>query len=135
MNFLSWFLSLFLGKLADIKGSGNFELKVVGVSHYQSILDEICGGKNYEGHRLEIAAYLIHENDNPYDKNAIRVEIDGRTVGHLSRADAFKFREAIVKLGHPGIDAKCNAIIVGGWDAGGGDKGHYGVRLDFSLND
>jgi hypothetical protein len=38
--------------------------------------------------RFECFAALVLEPDNPYDSNAVRVEIDGRLVEYLSRADA-----------------------------------------------
>jgi hypothetical protein len=58
------------------------------------------------------------------------VEIDGHIVGHLSRENARQYRNKLKEAGHPRITASCRAIIVGGWDRGGSDRGHFGVRLD-----
>ena len=57
-------------------------------SHYQENLDLICGGKTEDGHEKEVPALLFCENDNRYDKNAVRVEINELTVGHLPREAA-----------------------------------------------
>ena len=115
---------------ANLPGPGEYNLKVVGTSKYQPALDAICGGKTDEGQELKVRAVLIHEDENPYDKNAIRVDIEGRTIGYLSRGDARSYRKQLSELGHPGITAACSAMIVGGWDDGEGDAGDYGVRLD-----
>lgn len=52
------------------------------------------------------------------------------TVGYLSRKNAREYRKRLKKAGYQGITATCFAIIVGGWDRGGGDRGHFGVKLD-----
>ncbi|MCZ7599752.1 MAG: HIRAN domain-containing protein [Gammaproteobacteria bacterium] len=77
-----------------------------------------------------MTAHLVHEDDNPHDRYAVRVDIHGKTVGYLSRELALEFRKSIAELGHPGLTAKCNALIVGGWNRGDGDTGHFGVKLD-----
>jgi hypothetical protein len=73
---------------------------------------------------------LVLDDDNPYDSLAVRVEIRGCIVGHLSRENAREYRRQLKKAGHPALTASCKALIVGGWDRGGGDRGHFGVRLD-----
>jgi hypothetical protein len=120
---------------ANLPGTGAYNLKVVGTSNYQSALEKICGGKTDEAQELEVRAILIHEEDNPHDKKAIRVDIDGRTVGYLSRNDAREYRKQLSDLGQPGITAACSAMIVGGWDDGDEDVGSYGVRLDLPTKD
>lgn len=71
----------------------------------------------------------------PYDNKAIRVDIQGETVGYLSRELARNFRERMKEAGHPGLTARCSAIIVGGWDRGGGDIGYFGVKIDLPTDD
>jgi hypothetical protein len=71
---------------------------------------------------------------NPYDSKAIRVDIQGNTVGYLSRENARQYRKRLEKAGHKGMTATCFAMVVGGWDRGSGDKGHFGVRLDLPKN-
>jgi hypothetical protein len=121
--------------IANLTGPGTYSLDIVGESKYQSALEEICGGRTEEGHKKIVQATLIHEDDNPYDNKAIRVDIGGMSVGYLSRENARQYRKRLNEAGHPGITTTCSAMIVGGWDCGGDDKGHFGVKLDIPTND
>jgi hypothetical protein len=116
--------------IGDIFGTGAYAVEVVGESKYQMALEEICGGRTEDGVDLIVEAVLIHEDDNLYDDQAIRVDIARRTVGYLSRINAREFRMQLAKAGHPGATAACAARIVGGWDCGPDDRGYFGVRLD-----
>jgi len=116
--------------IADIPGPGTFSMEVVGESHYQRELENICGGRTVDGVNKIVQATLIHEDDNPYDNQAIRVDIEGMTVGHLNRKIARQYRRQLKEAGYPGITANCSAKIVGGWDTGNGDRGYFGVFLD-----
>lgn len=112
----------------ELPRRGEFGHDIVGESHYQNALDEICGGKTEVGHHKEMLAYLVTEDDNPHDSKAVRVQIEGRIVGYLSRADAREMRR---QLNLPdGFILRVPALIVGGWDDGEGSVGHYGVKLD-----
>ncbi len=113
-----------------LKGPGAFSIDIVGESHYQEALNDFCGGKNIDGYHLPAKAWLLCENDNPNDDKAVRVDIDGLTVGYLSRELAREYRQRLQEAGHPESDAYCNALIVGGWRRSGYDQGDYGVRLD-----
>lgn len=121
--------------LANLPGPGTYSADIVGESKHQSTLEAICGGRTDEGHEKVVVATLVHEDDNPYDKKAIRVDIGGRTVGYLSRENARQYRKRLKEAGHPGITATCSAMIVGGWDRGDGDTGHFGVKLDLPTGD
>jgi hypothetical protein len=105
-----------------------FAIPVVGESHYQDTIEEVCGGRTPEGADRECEAELIPEDDNRYDANAVRVEIDGRTVGYLARPDAVDYRRL-----HRRRLMRCPAVIRGGWDRGVGDRGSFGVCLDLYL--
>src|SRR4051812_31164097 len=59
------------------------DLPIVGESNYQDALSRLCGGYTRDGHQLHTRASLVPEPSNPYDKNAIRVDIDAQTVGYL----------------------------------------------------
>jgi hypothetical protein len=118
-------------KVANITNApGTYDVDVVGESHYQDALEAICGGRTEHGHRHEAEAYLAPEDDNPHDAKAVRVQIQNRVVGYLDRETARSFRKQMKNIGMIGVVAKCNAIIVGGWDRGAGDRGHFGVKLD-----
>ena len=118
-----------------IRGPGKFPLAVVGESHYQSNLEKICGSRKKEGENNEVRAILIFEDNNPKDSLAVRVDVEGMTFGYLDRETARSFRESVdrAKLRESGLPIACNAVIRGGWNRGGGNKGHYGVWLDIPI--
>jgi len=118
--------------IAVIRGPGTYSFEVVGESNYQSAFDRIFGEKEEDGIDEEVMAELIPDDDNKYDKNAIRVAINGMTVGYLPRKLAKQFRAELGKSGlgkqHRSLHAR--AKVKGGWDRGDGDTGMYGVWLD-----
>jgi hypothetical protein len=96
--------------------------------HYQKALKALAGPKCEDGvEHVEhyCKATLVLENNNPHDDKAVRVDIDGRTVGYLSRDMAREYRRKVASG-----SMTVQALIVGGWNRGGGDTGHYGVKLD-----
>ena len=116
-----------------IKGPGFYEIDVVGESHYQRALERICGGRTEDGAQEQVEASLLLEDDNPHDNMAVRIDIEGHTVGYLSRDVAREYRKWLIDMGMHKVTAKCDARIVGGWDRGGRDRGHFGVQLDLPL--
>jgi hypothetical protein len=121
------------GELVPVSLTGGFEVEVVGESNYQDALSSICGGPAKEGHDHECTATLRAEASNPYDPNAIRIEIDGHLVGYLNRQAAKFFKPTADRLASQGQVGTCAARIVGGWDRGEGDIGSFGVRLDLGV--
>lgn len=115
-----------------LNGPGEFAYDIVGESRYQNNLSKIAGPKSVDGAHHKCEATLILEDENPRDKNAVRVDIDGLAVGYLSRQSAIDVRAGMVRRGMPKRDYVCDAVIVGGWDRGGGDSGSFGVKLDIS---
>lgn len=113
---------------------GGFDVEVVGESHYQDALAQVCGGRGVESAQYDCTAVLRAEPANPYDPNAIRIEIAGRLVGHLNRHAAEAFKPTADRLAAAGHVGTCHAVIVGGWDRGEGDTGSFGVRLDLGIN-
>lgn len=113
-----------------VAGDCSFPLGAVGESFCQSALESICGPRVPDGHHVPAAATLLCENDNRYDSKAVRVEIRGQRVGYLSREHARLYRR---KYGRRTVH--CAGLIVGGWDRGGGDAGHFGVKLDIRLTE
>lgn len=106
--------------LANLPGDGSFALEAVGESHYQTALRAIVGRGEV---RHNCRATLILENDNPHDVNAVRIDVDGRTVAYLKRSDAKKYRRQVAKYGN--LRAECDAVIVGG-----GPGRSLGIWLD-----
>ena len=127
--------SRFDGQPYWLKGDDSFSLDVVGESHYQEALEDASGGFTEDGVNLVVWPDLLLDGENRYDKNAVKVQIEGRTVGHLSRADAQAFRERLATEGREGSSFRCKANIRGGWDRGEYDRGAFGVRLDVLLYD
>jgi len=117
-----------------VDGDGDFDLEVVGESRYVKHLKKICGGYSKSGHRKEVTAELHYEDKNSYDNKAIRVDINGKTVGYLDREDARFYRRKINKTGHEGIIVSCNAVIVGGKKLGLLKRTYFGVWLDLPLD-
>jgi hypothetical protein len=112
-------------------GSG-FAVAVVGESHYQDHLRSFCQVRESSAD-LRFRAFLYNEDDNPYDDQAVRVEIQGGTVGHLSRKDARAYRQWLARE-RPGANVlTCEANVRGGWDRGPGDRGMFGVWLDLPI--
>ena len=121
--------------IADLPGPGTFSVEVVGESRYLHAFELICVPRNPDGEDCIVRATLVHEDDNPYDHHAVRVEIQGRPVGYLPRDTALSYRERLSQAGHAGITAECAANIRGGWDRGEGDRGYYGVWLDLLVEE
>ena len=115
--------------IAYIKGSGAYDIDIVGESHYQDNLEKICGERSKEGEEKQVRAMLILENNNPKDKNAIRVEINGLPVGYFDKMAAAEFRKALKKTSIGNTPIQCEALIVGGWKRKN-SIGSYGVKLD-----
>nr|WP_314540070.1 HIRAN domain-containing protein [uncultured Massilia sp.] len=123
-------------EIAQIKGSGAFSFDVAGESFYPDSFSSLCGPRSAEAVNIAKRAQLALQDDNPHDKYAVRVTIDGYPVGHLSREHARAFRRT-VRYGELSMYEafECAAIICGGWDKGNGDAGNYGVRLDLQLDE
>jgi len=132
MGLLSWLFGedKKTPSIVKLSSGGTFPLEVVGESHYQDALERISGGRTYESQEKIVEAVLVHDDGNPYDNQAIRVDIQGQAVGHLSRESARQFRKKMLETGYSRIKASCAAKIVGGWEREEFDKGDFGVKLD-----
>jgi hypothetical protein len=111
--------------------TGTETLEVVGEASYQAALEAIVGRKPSEHVRVPVQAVLVPEPQNPYDQNAIRVDIVGQTVGYLKRDDAVRYRPGLLRL----IESDGRHVALAGQVVGGGrdDQGRQrmlGVFLD-----
>ena len=127
--------SEFITEIEDVfvDGDGRFDLEVVGVSYYQRHLRVLSNRYSKKGGERELIAKLHYENTNPHDKKAIRVVIDGGTVGYLSRKNARLFRKRIEKVRPEGLIISCDAEIIGGNRVGFFKKTDFGVLLDLPI--
>ena len=76
-----------------VPGSGQYDLEAIGESRRQKYLEALCGGHSRKGSKQEVLAKLHYENGNPSDKNAIRVVVNGGTVGYLPPENASLYRK------------------------------------------
>lgn len=113
------------------KQGRKYPLAIVGESHYQEVLSDICGGPKREGHFFETEAILTTEGANPYDPLAVGICIRDRTVGYLSMENARKYRALLKQDG--GTPTRTAAVIMGGWSRGTAEVGSFGVFLALKL--
>ena len=114
---------------------GDFEFEVVGESNYQDALKRIAQTRTKDLREEDFVALLIPEDDNKHDKSAVRVDIEGMTVGYMSRDDARKFRRRLAGKKMAGAVTSCDAMIGGGYERGDGTTAFYGVSLDIKPFD
>jgi hypothetical protein len=79
-------------------------IDVVGESQYVPNLKRVAAAKNAAAAgkakaRQFCVATLVHEPNNPHDKNAVRVDIGGLTVGYVKRSQAKNLGPRIAKRG------------------------------------
>lgn len=99
----------------------SYSYNIVGEQSYQNNLKKIAGPKEEESKFFECYAKVSSEPFNQYDKNAVKVEINGLLVGYLSRGEAAKLAGRVINKTVP-------AVIDGGWLDDDGE-GSYGVKL------
>ncbi len=135
--FTNWVIMLFRKKAkkiyheAQIRAGGEFDIDVVGESHYQDNL-EIVASESGRGWDDDLQAWVVPEPDNPHDKNACAIYIDDLKVGYLRRQNAKEFKELIKlldldKYSKIGVKAR----LVGGTN----NKPSFGVILDMPALD
>lgn len=114
-----------------------YPLQVQGESYYRKNIESIT---NYTGEDEGIdaddfIAQLILDDNNEHDPgNAVRVEIDGNTVGHLAKPAAKKYRARLKQLNLSAVLGECYASIKGGFTLREGGQADFGVRLDLDLD-
>jgi hypothetical protein len=108
--------------------TGNFDCDIVGESFYQPSIKQLTGHDNEYVENKEYTAFLIPDSNNPYDNKAIRIEINGMIVGHLSRENARRFRRRLGAKRLTEQVTSCKAVVTGGkpWH---GNTSCYGICL------
>jgi hypothetical protein len=104
------------------------EFDIVGESHYQGAIKSLAGPNDEHVRNKEYRAFLVPEDNNPYDNKAVRVDIEGMTVGYLSRDDAPSFRRRLAAKKLAGQITACKAWVIGGRGPNG-EKWSYGICL------
>ena len=121
-------------EVVTLMGMGNFEIRILGEAYYQTALEALCGPRVPRGVSRFETAWLLLEDINPHNRNAVRVEIRRKTVGYLSREAAIRYREHLRAQGRPNANGQCQAVIRGGWESSDGRKGDYLVWLDLPIS-
>lgn len=116
-----------------LMGTAKFELESTGEENYQAALEALCGPRHSQGENRTEMAFLLLEDKNRQDPNAVRVEIRGKRVGYLSPKAAILYRQHLITNGMPRATGQCLAVIKGGWISSDGRKGLYEVWLDFPV--
>lgn len=92
--------------------SGQDQIEVVGESFYRPALEELSvGAARAPGAQLRAA--LVCDPDNPYDRNAVKVMVEGLHVGHLPRELAALVAERVSDLTRENGEVNCKAEIRG----------------------
>ena len=102
-------------------------VRVVGESNYQDALRAICSSSKWEEVAFDCLAVLVPEPENPYDENAIMVQVDGQLLGYLSREDAVAYQGMVLGLVERGRYLACQARIAG--RGPGSETSNLGVFL------
>ena len=113
---------------------GDYDFEVVGESNYQHVLSALADTPNPNDDKTGLAI-LVPEDTNPYDDKAVKVTVQGVTVGYLSREDARSYRRRLAtkKLGM--VPASCGVLITGGHKLADGTLAHFGAQLDMKPFD
>tara|TARA_B100000965_G_scaffold226064_1_gene189250 strand:+ start:368 stop:1165 length:798 start_codon:yes stop_codon:yes gene_type:complete len=100
----------------EIHGEASYQRNIL------ALLDQAPGWASGRWSGLYVTAELIREPRNRHDRNAVRVDAGGQTVGYLPRGDAPRFHAVLRGLRKEGRRASARALVVG-------MGGNYGVKL------
>jgi hypothetical protein len=85
---------------------------IAGEQSYQDALVALVGRPCESGYCRAVVVDLVREPRNPYDANAVRADVGGRTVGYLRR-------HLVAQLAGPLDDARVQRFAVPGVIRGG----------------
>ena len=94
-------------QLKKMKSGGTY-INITGIHHYQG----------FDPFREGAIVDLIKESDNPYDKDAIRVEVNGKTVGYVANGRNTAIKEVKSATDIKNTDstrAEVQFILFGKW--------------------
>ena len=115
-----------------------YPLQVEGESYHRDEIEEVTSftGDDEGINADDFIAHLILDDRNINDPNAVAVEIDGKTVGYLSKPNAKKYRAKLIELGLPDIVGECFASVRGGYvKKNTGEQADFGIRLDLIIEE
>ena len=109
---------------------GTFSSYAVGHRHHQDALKRIFLDRTPENNEKLVEAVLVIDDANPYNSQAVRVDIQGQTVAYLKDENAKQFRKKMKEKVPSEIKATCAAKIVY-WER---ESDNYLVILDLPLD-
>jgi hypothetical protein len=123
--------------------NGATALEVRGEASYQPPLEALAGGHSREGADRPVIAILQREPTNKYDPNAIEVlarlekqpDKAATLVGYIAREKAALMAPALDRFEANEQRVALRGRIIGGWDRGDGDIGHFGIWLKYTPSD
>jgi hypothetical protein len=116
--------------LHALQGNNAYDFKIIGEAAFQENLLRIAGSKQEKAKCVKLDAIIQAESTNQFDAQAVRVQINGYTVGYFDRQTAMDFKTTLAaRQIAPGTVFKANASIVGGWKDHK-SEGDFSVYLD-----
>lgn len=115
-------------QMVILEGDGSFEIEVVGESHYHAQLRSLAGPNDRDDVEVVKTAYLVPEPRNQNDPNAVRVDVDGKPVGHLPRNVAAELAPILKRAKLAGVQVQAQISAFKGAD-------NYNVWLDGDLGE
>jgi hypothetical protein len=109
-----------------LKGAEKYEYAVVGTARFRPALEKICGATQRDA---KIVEAVLVSDEGGRGRKAVRVDVQGLTVGYLPAELAEAYRQRLVENGYPDARGICNAQIMVRLQTVGGDP-DYAVRLD-----
>ena len=103
--------------------------EIVGENHRRDAVRDVFrahGGRS--GGETAAEAVLVPEPGNPYDRNAVRVDIDGKAVGYLPREDAARYADVLQRMILAGLAPLTTARL---WARN--DSGTWRSRITLDL--
>ena len=103
------------GEVRDLLAPAGDIVELVSTAVYQDALGPVADGEPGPALHVEKWAHLIPEPDNPWDRNAVAVYVDGRKVGYLPREHTAAYASLLGQIwtNYQGR-AVCRAVIGGG---------------------
>ena len=110
---------------------GEFDFELVGAEYYQAELQHLVD--NHRGEQLDglpLTAMLIPEDGNPSDGTAVRVDVEGLTVGYLSLVDSKGYHRRMTELKQRVRPTACAALLIAYPTQKSGTDIQHRVKLD-----
>jgi hypothetical protein len=102
----------------DVEGVGTTDC--VGESYYRENLKDYLGSVNWNRKQkldsIDTTCTLVPETDNEHDPNAVKVEIGGFHIAHLSKRDAAIHRQWLRDTGKPLWRLRVEGTVSFVWD-------------------